>query len=267
MTERLSPKTATLLRAVAFMVVSVLVIVGAWIASRPIPGRPLGQLAVGLIATAGLLIVTFAFNELEKTKVASSGVGFNRASLVRFAAGFGIGIALVMTTIVLSILAFGPLSAARNPIVTGPIIVVYLLGYIGLAAMEELAFRGYPLFRLCGAYGVWAAQIIVAVSFAIYHMTQGWPLLAALLGTTAGSILFGAAALRTGGLALPIGIHAAWNFGTWALGEKAAIGVWVIARRPGDDNPLIGTAIYLGVMLGGAWLVGRTGSARRKART
>jgi membrane protease YdiL (CAAX protease family) len=263
MTDRMPGRTAALLRAAGFMVLSVLVIVGAWMAARPLPsGGPIRQFVVGILATAGVLIVTYVFATVEKTSVSTSGVGFNRTTVVRFGTGFAIGIALVTLTIVLSILAFGPLSASRNQLVTWPITVVYLLSYIGLAAMEELAFRGYPLFHLRRAYGVWSAQIIVALAFALYHMTQGWPLLAALLGTTAGSILFGAAALRSGGLALPIGIHAAWNFGTWALGEKAAIGVWVIARRPGDDNPLVGTVIYLGVMLGAAWLIGWVGRSR-----
>jgi membrane protease YdiL (CAAX protease family) len=252
-----------LLRAIAFMVAAVLVIVGAWMSARHGPGGPVELLAVGLIGTAGALVLTFIFTRFDRAGLVAAGVGFNRRSAVRFGAGLGIGLTLVTLTIVLSILAFGPLEAVRNPIITGPITVMYLLGYIALAAMEEVAFRGYPLFRLRGAYGWWGAQLIVALAFAIYHMTQGWPLLAALLGTTAGSILFGAAALRSGGLALPIGIHAAWNFGTWALGQKSAMGVWVIARRPGDDNPLIGTVIYLGVMLGAAWLIGLIGRAKK----
>jgi membrane protease YdiL (CAAX protease family) len=34
------------------------------------------------------------------------------------------------------------------------------------------------------------------------------------------------AALATRGLALPIGLHAAYNFGHWLIGEKGQPGLW-----------------------------------------
>lgn len=48
----------------------------------------------------------------------------------------------------------------------------------------------------------------------------------ALFGAFVGSILFGMAALTTRGLAVPIGVHAAWNFGEWIVGEKEIPGLW-----------------------------------------
>ncbi|HJP63657.1 MAG TPA: hypothetical protein VJ844_09460, partial [Mucilaginibacter sp.] len=38
--------------------------------------------------------------------------------------------------------------------------------------------------------------------------------------------LFGYAALKTKGLALPLGLHSAWNFGQWMLGFKGGPGIW-----------------------------------------
>lgn len=39
-------------------------------------------------------------------------------------------------------------------------------------------------------------------------------------------VAFGAAAMRTHGLAVPIGLHAAWNFGDAMLGGKGTAGLW-----------------------------------------
>ena len=79
--------------------------------------------------------------------VTAAGVGFNRRSIGRVGLGFAIGLALVTLTIVLSIGAFGPLEAVRNPIITGPITVMYLLGYIALAAMETVCHPPVEMLR------------------------------------------------------------------------------------------------------------------------
>ena len=47
-----------------------------------------------------------------------------------------------------------------------------------------------------------------------------------ILGAFTGSLLFGMAALAMRGLAVPIGLHTAWNFGQWTLGEKETSGPW-----------------------------------------
>jgi hypothetical protein len=49
---------------------------------------------------------------------------------------------------------------------------------------------------------------------------------------------------------VPIGIHAAWNLGHWALGFKDTPGVWQPITAPGDEERAYaaGTASYLVVM-------------------
>jgi hypothetical protein len=89
-----------------------------------------------------------------------------------------------------------------------------------------LAFRGYPLRRLDSCFGVWTAQFVVALVFAVEHVAGGSTWMNAFLGAFVGSVLFGMAALVTRGLAVPIGLHAAWNFGQWTLGEKETSGLW-----------------------------------------
>lgn len=114
----------------------------------------------------------------------------------------------------------------------GPIAVT-LITYVLLACREELAFRGYPLRRLYSSFGLWGSQAIVAVAFALEHVAGGSTWMNAILGAAVGSLLFGMAAIATRGLAVPIGLHAAWNFGDWMHGGKASGGLW---RPIGPEN-------------------------------
>lgn len=83
------------------------------------------------------------------------------------------------------------------------------------AAAEELLFRGFLFQRLVAGLGAWPAQLVIAALFTLTHVdalgtlgTQGH-----LAGANIflASLLFGFAFLRTGSLALPIGIHFAAN--------------------------------------------------------
>jgi membrane protease YdiL (CAAX protease family) len=62
--------------------------------------------------------------------------------------------------------------------------------------------------------------------------------------------MFGMAAIATRGLAVPIGLHAAWNFGDWILGGKGSPGLWQVVVEEGHQQraQLIGTIGYLTVM-------------------
>jgi hypothetical protein len=109
---------------------------------------------------------------------------------------------------------------------------VALLTYFTLACREELAFHGYALRRLEWSFGLWIAQFIIALIFAIEHVLGGVTWVHAFSGALVGSLLFGMAALATRGLAVPIGMHTAWNFGQWALGGKDSSGIWQIVPEP-----------------------------------
>ena len=97
--------------------------------------------------------------------------------------------------------------------------------FVLLASYEEIGFRGYPLARLLPSFGIWPTLLVIAPVFALYHIGMGWALVQALVGTGIGSLLFGMAAIAgKRGLALPIGVHAGWNFTTWCL--TSGTGPW-----------------------------------------
>ncbi len=94
------------------------------------------------------------------------------------------------------------------------------LSLIPLAFMEELAFRSYPFFKLRDAYGVWPAQIVIAILFALYHYIGGWSLFASFAGPGVWSFAFGLLALRSNGVALPTGFHFGLNLALAIIGNK-----------------------------------------------
>ncbi|HJW43891.1 MAG TPA: CPBP family intramembrane glutamic endopeptidase, partial [Geothrix sp.] len=86
--------------------------------------------------------------------------------------------------------------------------------------------RGYPFQRLVQGAGPWVGQLVFAALFALAHWsnpgmagaTKAW----ATLNIGLAAILLGFCYLRTGSLALPIGVHLGWN---WAQGSLLGFGV------------------------------------------
>jgi uncharacterized protein len=125
-----------------------------------------------------------------------------------------------------------------------------LLLYLLIALREELAFRAYPLRSLNYKLGAFQAQLIIAVIFIAEHVVGGMTWAQAILGSGTGAILFGLAALKTKGIALPMGIHAAWNFTQWCTGFKNEPGIWQTVIDKGNEAKVeqIGFICYLLVM-------------------
>jgi membrane protease YdiL (CAAX protease family) len=120
-------------------------------------------------------------------------------------------------------------------------------GYLLLGLREELAFRGYPLRRLEGVWGMWPALLVLSGVFALEHVAGGWSWTRSLIGPAAGAMLFGMAALATRGIAVPLGIHAAFNAGQWLMGQKETPGIWrpVVAAGFDGKADAVGYAGYL----------------------
>ena len=83
---------------------------------------------------------------------------------------------------------------------------------------------------------VGVSQIIIAIIFALEHLAGGYTWVQAFWGAGVGALLFGLATLKTGGIALPVGLHAAWNFGQWCLGFKNEPGIWQAIVEPNYET-------------------------------
>jgi membrane protease YdiL (CAAX protease family) len=186
----------------------------------------------------------------EGLRLTDVGAAISKRSPLHFAIGFILGLLLVVLH--MSILGFaGHVRWVRSEGVGSLQIATSLTIYFLLSCREELAFHGYPLQRLMPAFGLWGAQSIVALVFAVEHVAGGSTWVQALFGAGVGSLLFGMAAIATRGLAVPIGLHAAWNFGDWMRGGKGFGGFWhaVTADVFRDRADLVGMIGYVIVMV------------------
>ena len=126
--------------------------------------------------------------------------------------------------------------------------------------MEELGFRGYALQRLTTTMGTWPAVFLTAVAFGLSHLLYGWDMQTIALGVVPGGLLWGMSAVATRGLAVPIGLHAAWNFAGWTAGSRSEVGLlrMIVDESAPEHLRAVGTASYLtvfGVLTAVFWIV------------
>lgn len=193
-----------------------------------IPGLRPGWAVVNLLV---LLLFSRLLTALEGVGMASLGLAFNGRWVREFAAGLGIGTGVILGSALLLALAggvrfrLGP-GAGVWPLLSGA------LFYLLPAVNEELAYRGYSFQRVTRRLGGPAALAILSVLFALAHRANpnlsGSVASLSLVNIGLAGVLLGLAQLRTGSLALPMGIHLAWN---WTQGPLLGFGVSGLAER------------------------------------
>lgn len=229
--------------------------------SAALPG-PLQGAFLGTVVSGGTVLLSLAILRKTHWSMKDIGLAFRRHSVVRFLLGMGCGLALIGVHYAILRFLGGQVSLERIPEIGLTAALMAVCSFIPLAAMEEIGFRGYSLRRLESSYGLWVAQLTVALAFAAYHVVGGYPWVTAILGTGTGSLLFGMAAIATRGLAVPIGIHAAWNIGAWSLGEKQYPGLWKIviedpSRPTAETAGEMGYFAVMGLATLGFWFLHR----------
>lgn len=160
-----------------------------------------------------ILAVTWVCQLLRKQPLTDVLGRANRESIRDLVVGLLLGVALMLVPAAVLGL-FGSVTWAINTASLMPTLsVVSVMAAVAVA--EELLFRGFLFQRLIGAFGPWAAQLAIAGLFLLTHLNnpgmEGSAKLLASANIFLASILFGLAYLRTGGLAMPIGIHFAAN--------------------------------------------------------
>ena len=221
------------------------------VSSGFIPGKKGSwfQLEAVVISADVALPLTILFARWEKIKLNDVGIVPNRKSFSKYLTGLGVGLLLAALQPAL-VLITGHVKLLPVPDISYNTVIAYFLLYLAIGVREEVAFRGYPLFSLNRAAGHWFALLVVGIIFIAEHIAGGMSVGAAIWGSGAGSLLFGFAALKTKGLALPIGLHSAWNFGQWAFGFKNETGPFHIIIEKGYEGriEIIGWVSYLLVM-------------------
>jgi uncharacterized protein len=165
-------------------------------------------------------------------------------------------------------------------------IVADVLIVAGVAGWEELVFRGYLVKNVCeGLSGTvlgtrWAAVVAVllpAAFFGSLHATEENATIFGVVNIAALGAVFGVAYVLTGELALPLGLHFAWDFaqgfgfgrspdpealGTFLLVGEGDAGARLWTGWPGPlEGGVVGTAtIILALVLVVAWVRFRRGT-------
>lgn len=253
----MTSKAAISLHALLFLIACPIILIFTGPLTKTVSPEA-GPLLVGSIASALTFALTLLFVRWDGVRLRDIGAAATSRTAPRLLFGFVIGIALVGLQD-LVIYSGGHAHWVRNTSCPSSLILLALAGYAALALREELAFRGYPLRRLEAAWGMWPALILITIAFTLEHAAGGWTWSRALLGPPAGALLFGMAALATRGLAVPLGIHAAFNFAQWVTGQKETAGPFKLIVDPGfsDRAEMLGYAAYLtGTLIAAAtfWL-------------
>lgn len=204
----------------------------------------------GISGTGAAILVTWLFLKNEQSLFRSIGLFWEQKTLPRFFQGLLYG-TLIMGFILSSLLIFTELELKPNPGDLSIWQMFFYLSVIPLALMEEIAFRSYPFLKLEKAFGVRLTQIIVAIAFALYHVVTGWNIQIALLGPGIWAFVFGLAALRSGGIALPTGIHVALNSIQPLMGMKSGnyASLWILDYKPGTPEAQMVKTDTIGLML------------------
>lgn len=228
-----------------------------WLASIPKGMVPpaYADLTWGAIASAAVFGLTRFFLAREHRTLREIGLSPDGGSVRRLLIGVGLGIAVYVTTLTLISLVVGPLRFVAGTPPSFATVMRIAGGVLALSCMEELGFRGYLLRSLIPTVGHWQAQFFVAITFGLSHLLFGWTWQTVVMGVIPSAFLFGAAARVSGGLALPIGVHAAVNFAMWVVGEKDSAGFGTLDVDPASVSrvaavaPFIGAAVPIGTAL------------------
>lgn len=209
----------------------------------------LGQLLAGegralpeaWVAFLGVLLASWICVRLEGETLGSLSLRMDRRTPLRAALGLLLGAALLFITAGI-LVALGGLRLAW----AHPVSVAAVLGAgaatLGVALAEECFFRGYVLQRAIRGLGPRAAVAVVSLVFMLAHQVD--PAMGSTARAIASANIFMAGALlalcylRSGSLALPVGVHLGWNWALETLGfplgvERAADAIWTPVRVGG----------------------------------
>lgn len=215
------------------------------------------------ISVGIVLAVSWVCLHFENETFASIGIALNTRFFIQLLMGMLIGV-LLIAILALTINIFGGFFFIRNSQVGIGNLFYGLIFFLQVSLVEELFFRGYIFQRTIRGLGKTVALLIFALFFVLAHWANpgmmGSTKLWASLNIGLASVLLGLAFIKTGSLALPIGIHLGWN---WTQGCLLGFGVsghleqgfwapifsnkpdWLTGGEFGLEASLAGTAMLL----------------------
>ncbi|UWX61795.1 CPBP family intramembrane metalloprotease [Chryseobacterium oranimense] len=211
---------------------------------------PEGNLLSIFTAASATFFLTCLFVKWDKIKLSDIGLKPGILTLKRLFYGFITGLLLAIFQ-ALVVMAFGHLKLMLTPNFNWGTIIFSLFFYLLIAVREELVFRSYLLRTLDNKFKATFALSVMIILFILEHSLSGMSWKMAIIGSGLGGLLFGVAALKTRGIALPIALHTAWNFGQWMTGFKNQSGIWnaVVDKGYEIQTENIGLAAFVLLMV------------------
>jgi uncharacterized protein len=185
----------------------------------------------GVFGTLSALLISWLFLKYEKRSLREIGLVWQSNTAMRFFKGLLIGSA-IFGLILFALISLTPLQLQLNTKAFEPAALPGYLAFIPLSLMEEIGFRSYPFIRLHNRFGLRITQLIIAVVFALYHVVGGQSVIGSFLGPGVYAFVFGLAAVWSGGIAMPLGIHVALNVLQPLTGMRGDSGaVWTLENK------------------------------------
>lgn len=162
-----------------------------------------------------LLLVTWICMRLRRQPLSAIGLQFNRTWLRQASVGVAFGGAQMLAAVAL-IVGIGGVRFSLDPAAGFDVLAAGTWAFAWAALLEELLFRGFVFQRLIDGIGAPIALLVMGAVFAAAHLgnpgMQGATEIWATIDLVLAGILLGLAYLRTGSLALPLGMHFGWNW-------------------------------------------------------
>jgi membrane protease YdiL (CAAX protease family) len=180
--------------------------------------------SVGGSVSIALLAVTYFFLKSEKLTYVNIGISFSKGTLIGLILSLVAGM-VFFGCFYLVYLWLTPVIIVRlQDKFDITLILLPLLSLLMLAAMEEIAFRGYALKKLEMAIGARGAIYLTSLAFGLYHGVT----FDSITGPALWGLLYAVLAYWLKGLAVPIGFHAGANLIQALFAEKSryADGIW-----------------------------------------
>jgi membrane protease YdiL (CAAX protease family) len=214
-----------------------------------------------------VLLVTWAVLRLRRQPLSAVGLRLDGRWMRQALAGVAFGGAQMLVVTALICLV-GGVRFGLDP--AGGIATLAMGAWLFLwaALLEELLFRGFVFQRLLDGIGVVPAQLAMAALFAVAHWgnpgmdgaTEVW----ASLDLALAAVLLGLAYVRTGSLALSVGMHFGWNWtqgsilgfdvsgmhqGGWLLPHLLDKPQWLTGGAFGPEASIFAVAVDLAAIL------------------
>lgn len=173
-----------------------------------------------LLVSEGTVFAIFLFaswimSKIEGRTVADYGLPWHGAFRMRFAQGVVTGFVSISVLIgalwAAGVFHFGTFALRRAE--AWKFALLWGIAFLAVALFEEFCFRGYFLFTLSTGVEFWPAAAVLSSLFGyVHHGNSGESWLGAFAAGIVG-LLFCLLLRRTGDLWMPIGFHAAWDWG------------------------------------------------------